>query len=185
MDTIPTIVPSMCIYLYIKEKEKPTTFYILASQIIARINLELIAILCVIPDTSAYCVRVRPITFKTTINGANRSPKALAGNNEIMAIIHPIPQGSPERYDSTRRHNFWVVQTIKSYAIACWAVVEVPRQLYRSPPVVALVGRAWVLCVGLVAIVFRWAVDLLNVAHMSSLMRDMRKERCNLTPRII
>lgn len=83
-----------------------------------------------------------------------------------MAVVHPKPEGSSEGGDPIRSDDFRVVDPVEADAVAGGAVVEVPRELDGAPPVVALARVAWVLGVVFVAIVFRRAVDLFNVAHV-------------------
>lgn len=97
----------------------------LTSQIISRVNVELIAILIIKLDSSLNGGSVSAVAFEGTIDGTNGGTEALVYDRPHK--VHPVPQCRLERHHRVGGNDFRVVQAIESDVLPCGAIVEVPR----------------------------------------------------------
>ena len=96
----------------------------LTSEVLARINTKLGAIVLIVADTSLHGGSVTAVALEGAVDGANGGAEAFS--DDWPDILHPIPQRRLEGYQGVAGYCFGGVESVKTDALACWPVVEVP-----------------------------------------------------------
>jgi hypothetical protein len=138
----------------------------LAGEVAARVDAELLAELHVIPDAVVDGGGVLAVALERAVDVPDGAAEALPGCDPRVHVVHPVPERGPERHHGAARHRVGVAQPVEPDALPGRAVVEVPRDLQRPAPVVALPLLARILRVPRVAVVLARAVDLVDVAEL-------------------
>lgn len=125
--------------------------FLLASEVVSRINSKLTTIISVVANSSLNGGCVGPVAFQSTVNGPDCCTKALRENR--LNPIGPVPQGRLEGYDWICGYCFWCIQPVETNCGSSWPVVEIPRELDWSAAVIAFARIAWILCCILVAVI--------------------------------
>jgi hypothetical protein len=138
----------------------------LAGEVAARVDAELLAELHVVPDAVVDGGGVLAVALECAVDVPDGAAEALPGRDPRVHVVHPVPERGPERHHGAARHRVGVAQPVEPDALPGRAVVEVPRDLQRPAPVVALPLLARILRVPRVAVVLARAVDLVDVAEL-------------------
>lgn len=125
--------------------------FLLASEVVSRINAKLTTIIRVVTNSSLNGGCVGPVTLQSTVNGTDCCTETLRENR--LNPIGPVPQGGLEGYDWICGYCFRCIKAVETNCGSSWPVVEIPRELDRSAAVVAFVRIAWILCCILVAVI--------------------------------
>lgn len=146
----------------------------LASEAVPGVDAKLPAVVPVVARPRVHGARVPAVALLVTVDGPGRGAEPL--RHDLVHVVHPVPERRLERHHGVLRHPLRVLQPVEPDALPRRPVVVVPRQLQRAAPVVPFPRGAWPLRVLLVAVVLARSVDLLRIAQMSGLVRDVGEE---------